>query len=174
MRRLCRQIPLRPWTFLDEYRGKAFAGEWPTLPELFSLTALRYPDSPCFTVYEPDRKSLSYRQAKEKIDAVARKLRSLGIGRGDKVVVTGKNSPEWAVAYIAVLTAGAVVVPIDYQLPPADLARLVKAGDAVALFADEEKEADLAAACPGLKAVFLPRRGPPELHLRSRRFRGTG
>ncbi len=151
----------RPWSFLDEYRGKNFAGEWPTLPELFALSALRYPDSPCFTVYEPDRKCLSYRQAKDKVDAVARQLRSLGVGRGDKVAVTGKNSPEWAVAYLASLTAGAVVVPIDYQLPTADLARLVKAGDSLVLFADEEKEAELAAACPGLKAVYSLAAGRP-------------
>ena len=144
----------RPWTFLDQYRGTAFAGEWPTLPELFAITAGRFPDGPCFTVYEPDRTCLTFRQAKEKVDAVARKLRSLGIGRGDKVAVTGKNSPEWAVSYLAVLTAGAVVVPIDYQLPSADIARLVAAGDCVALFVDEEKEAELKAACGGLRAVF--------------------
>ncbi len=100
-----------PWTFLDEYRGKFFAGRWPTLPEMFAITASRFPDKDCFTIYEPDRVSLTYRQAHERIEAVARTLRSLGIGRGDMVAVTGKNSPEWAVAYLAVLTAGAVVVP---------------------------------------------------------------
>jgi long-chain acyl-CoA synthetase len=150
-----------PWTFLDEYRGTAFPGEWPTLPEMFALTVRRYPERPCFTVYEPDRKSLSYREAKAMVDRVARKLRSTGIGRGDKVAVTGKNSPEWAVAYLAVLTAGAVVVPIDYQLAVADIAKLVAAGDASALFVDEEKEAELAVACPGLRAVYSLAAGRP-------------
>jgi long-chain acyl-CoA synthetase len=143
-----------PWKFLDEYRGTVFRGEWPTLPELFVLTTLRHPDRPCFTVYEPERKSLSYREALAKIEAAARKLRSLGIGRGDKVAVAGKNSPEWAVAYFAVLTAGAVVVPLDYQLSVPELANLVKAGDVAALFVDEEKEAELIAASQGLKAVI--------------------
>jgi long-chain acyl-CoA synthetase len=143
-----------PWKLLDEYRGTVFDGEWPTLPELLSLSALRYPDSACFTVYEPERRSLSYREALAKVEAAARKLRSLGIGRGDKVAVTGKNSPEWAVAYFAALTAGAVVVPIDYQLTIPEMANLVAAGDVSVLFVDEEKEAELAAACPGLKAVY--------------------
>jgi long-chain acyl-CoA synthetase len=150
-----------PWTFLDEYRGTAFAGEWPTLPEMFALTARRYPTRPCFTVYEPDRKSLSYAEAKARVDRVARKLRSIGIGRGDRVAVTGKNSPEWAVAYLATLTAGAVVVPIDYQLSAADIAKLMTAGDVCALFVDEEKEAELAAACVGLKARFSLAAGRP-------------
>jgi len=150
-----------PWTFLDQHRGTMFKGDWPTLPELFAITAKRYPDSPCFTIYEPDRISLTYKQAKDRVDAVARKLRSLGIGRGDKVALTGKNSPEWAVAYLAILTAGATVVPIDYMLQPADMAKLVAAGDVVALFVDEEKEAELKAACPGLKAYFSLVAGRP-------------
>jgi long-chain acyl-CoA synthetase len=143
-----------PWDFLDEYRGTAFNGEWPTLPELLSLSARRYPDRACFTVFEPERRSLSYREALAKVEGAARKLRSLGIGRGDKVAVTGKNSPEWAIAYFAVLAAGAVVVPIDYQLTVPEMANLVSAGDVSVIFVDEEKEGDLAAACHGLKAVF--------------------
>jgi long-chain acyl-CoA synthetase len=143
-----------PWEFLNEYRGAVFTGEWPTLPELLALSARRFPDRACFTVYEPQRRSLSYREALAKVECAARALRSLGIGRGDKVAVTGKNSPEWAVAYFAVLTAGAVVVPLDYQLAVPELANLVAAGDVVALFVDEEKEAELSASCKGLKAVF--------------------
>ncbi len=153
--------PDTPWKFLDEYRGKMFEGRWPTLPELFAITASRFPDKDCFTIYEPGRISLTYSQAKAKIEAAARKLRSLGIGRGDKVAVAGKNSPEWAVAYFAVLTAGAVVVPLDYQLTVRELANLVRAGDVCALFVDEEKEAELTAACPGLKAAFSLAAGRP-------------
>ena len=144
----------QPWKFLDDFRGTVFSGEWPTLPEVFVLTARRYPDRACFTVFEPERRSLTYREALGKIEGAARKLRSLGIGRGDKVAVAGKNSPEWAVAYFAVLTAGAVVVPLDYQLTVAELANLLKAGDVAALFVDEEKEVELVAACHALKAVF--------------------
>jgi long-chain acyl-CoA synthetase len=150
-----------PWKFLDEYRGKAFSGRWPTLPELFAITTSRFPDKDCFTIYEPDRVSLTYKQALGKIEAAARKLRSIGIGRGDKVAVTGKNSPEWAVAYFAVLTAGAVVVPLDYQLPSAELANLIRAGDVIALFVDEEKEAELKTSCPSLKAFFSLAAGRP-------------
>ena len=127
-----------------------------------ALTARRFPDRACFTVYEPEKRSLSYRESLEKIEGAARKLRALGIGRGDKVAVAGKNSPEWAVAYFSVLTAGAVVVPLDYQLAVPELANLVHAGDVVALFIDEEKEAELKAACPGLKAAFSLAAGRPD------------
>jgi len=154
-----------PWDFLDQYRGTAFQGQWPTLPQLFSLTVQRFPDRPCFTAYEPDRKSLTYAQASARIDAVARTIRGLGVGRGDKVAVTGKNSPEWAIAYLAALTAGAVVVPIDYQLGAGEIVNLIRAGDAAVVFCDEEKLADVTTGCPDLKARYsLAPKGPDSIY----------
>jgi long-chain acyl-CoA synthetase len=151
-----------PWDFLAEYRGKSFSGQWPTLPELFSITVARFPDNACFTAYEPERKSLSYREAAALVSSVARKLRSIGVGRGGKVAVTGKNSPEWAVAYLATLTAGAVVVPIDYQLNAAEISNLIRAGDATVLFCDEEKIAEISSLCGSLSAVFPMAPGRPD------------
>ncbi|MFP4115497.1 MAG: AMP-dependent synthetase/ligase [Spirochaetales bacterium] len=128
-----------PWAFLDEFRGTAFTGRWPTLPELFAITAERYPDRPAFTVYEPERVSLTYAEALVRIRRVAGYLHEQDIRHGDRVAVSGKNSPEWAIAYLAVLEAGAVVVPIDYQLGETDIDRLLGAADAKLIFVDEEK-----------------------------------
>jgi long-chain acyl-CoA synthetase len=130
---------IAPWDFLDAYRGKDFSGEWPTLPEMFRITVQRYGERPCFTIYEPDRISYDFNEALKKIEAVARALRDRGIGRGDKVALTGKNSPEWAVAYLGALFAHAVVVPIDYQLGTAEIERLISVSKAKILFVDEEK-----------------------------------
>ncbi|WP_304241636.1 long-chain fatty acid--CoA ligase [Gracilinema caldarium] len=129
-----------PWAFLDEYRGTYFTGEWPTLPEMFRITTKRYGDRPCFTIYEGDERiSLTYNEALKKIEAVSRWLYSQGIRKGDKVAVTGKNSPEWAVAYLGILFAGATVVPIDYQLKQEEIELLIKTADVNILFVDEEK-----------------------------------
>lgn len=129
-----------PWAFLDEYRGTYFTGEWPTLPEMFRITTKRYGDRPCFTIYEGDERiSLTYNEALKKIEAVSRWLYSQGIRIGDKVAVTGKNSPEWAVAYLGILFAGATVVPIDYQLKQEEIELLIKTADVNILFVDEEK-----------------------------------
>jgi long-chain acyl-CoA synthetase len=128
-----------PWAFLEEYRETFFRGQWPTLPEMFRITCSRYGDRPCFTIYEPGRISLSYREALEKIEAIARWLFSRGVRKGDKIAVTGKNSPEWAVAYMSVLFAGATVVPIDYQLKNEETDLLIKTAHARMLFVDEEK-----------------------------------
>jgi len=129
----------KPWEFLKDYRGKAFNGEWPTLPEMYKITVSRYPERACFTIYEPDRISLNYTEALKTIEAVARWLHSNGIRRGDRVAVTGKNAPEWTVAFLAVLFAGAIVVPIDYQLKNEETDLLIKTSGARILFVDEEK-----------------------------------
>jgi long-chain acyl-CoA synthetase len=131
-----------PWQFLDDYRGTLFSGEWPTVPQLFTISTQRYPESPCFTVYEPDRVSLSYSEALERVRRVAGYLRQRGIAPGDRVGVSGANSPEWAVAYLAVLYAGAVVVPIDYALSAADIRGLLSSAGAKAFFVDREKYDD--------------------------------
>jgi long-chain acyl-CoA synthetase len=134
------------WKFLDGWRegtapeGRAmFKGEWPTLPEMYKITVRRFPDRPCFTIYDPERISLSYTEALVKIQAVARALYKEGIRKGDRVALTGKNLPEWTVAYLGVLFAGAVVVPIDYQLRNDEQERIIKKAGARMLFVDEEK-----------------------------------
>ena len=129
----------KPWAFLDEYRGKEFKGEWPTLPEMFRITVSRHGGRNCLTVFEPDRITLTYRETLARVEAVARWLYSKGIRKGDKIAVTGKNSPEWAVTYFGVLFAGATVVPIDYNLKNEEIDNLLKASYAKILFVDEEK-----------------------------------
>jgi long-chain acyl-CoA synthetase len=130
---------LTPWAFMDEYRGKVFNGVWPTLPELFRITVSRHGQRQCFTVFEPDRISLNYNESLALIQAVARWLYSKGIRKGDKVALTGKNSPEWAVAYLGIVFAGAVVVPIDYQMKNEEVELLMRTAKVKILFVDEEK-----------------------------------
>ncbi|MEW6566417.1 MAG: AMP-dependent synthetase/ligase [Spirochaetota bacterium] len=149
-----------PWAFLDEYRGTYFTGEWPTLPEMFRITTKRYGDRPCFTIYEGDERiSLTYNEALKKIEAVSRWLYSQGIRKGDKVAVTGKNSPEWAVAYLGILFAGATVVPIDYQLKQEEIELLIKTADVNILFVDEEKHGRFIEQPGQLKTIISLKKG---------------
>ncbi len=157
----------KPWDFLETYRGSYFDGTWPTLPQLFEITAVRFPERPCFTVYEPDRISLTYRQAHEKILELSRYLRSIGVEHGDRVAVSGKNSPEWAVSYLAVLFAGAVVVPVDYQLHDKEVENLITASGAAVILIDEERfdHFSVPGTVPGVKNVMsLAKTRPPYIY----------
>jgi long-chain acyl-CoA synthetase len=148
-----------PWAFLEEYRGKYFNGLWPTLPEMFRITVSRYGSSPCFTVFEPDRVTLNYNEALARVQAVARWLHSKGVRPGDTIAVTGKNSPEWAVAYLGVLFAGAAVTPIDYQIKNEETDLLLKTAKVKILFVDEEKHAHYTQNPGVLKEIISLKKG---------------
>lgn len=128
-----------PWDFLEKYRGEFFSGSWPTLPEMFNISVERYPDNRCMTVYSPDEVMLTYAEARERIIGMSNTLVKQGVKKGDRVAVTGKNSPEWAIAYLAVLYAGGVVVPLDYQLKVEETEYLIEFSGSKILFVDEEK-----------------------------------
>ncbi|MGF7107806.1 AMP-binding protein [Treponema pedis] len=133
------QLNKKPWAFLDEFRGKNFTGEWPTLPEMFEITASRYPERNCLTVFEPDRITLSYSETLEAIKRLAYWMTENGAGKGKHIAVTGKNSPEWAVVYLASLFTGATIVPIDYGLHNEEIEVLLKTAKPILFFVDEEK-----------------------------------
>ena len=128
-----------PWTFLDEFRGTDFKGEWPTVPEMFGISCRRFPARPCFTVFEPNRITLTYSETLDCVKRLSNWMLSQGIQKGDKIAVSGKNSPEWAAVYLAALFSGAVIVPIDYGLHNEEIDNLLAASKPRIFFVDEEK-----------------------------------
>jgi long-chain acyl-CoA synthetase len=55
----------------------------------------------------------SYEQLAREAQRFAADLQARGIQRGDRVLLRGDNSPEWAIAFWACCLLGAVVVPLD-------------------------------------------------------------
>ncbi len=129
----------KPWLRLEKYKGEFFQGEWPTLVELFNITVSDCPDNACFTAFAPEELKFTYAEAQKKILEVSNHLVKKGVKTGDKIAVTGKNSPEWAIAYLAVLYAGATVIPLDYQLKVEEIDGLMKFAGVKTLFVDEER-----------------------------------
>jgi long-chain acyl-CoA synthetase len=126
---------------------------------MFKITVSRYGERSCFTIYEPDRISLNYTEALRIIQATARWLHSKGIRRGDRIAVSGKNAPEWTVAYLGILFAGAIVVPIDYQLKNEEIDLLIKTASVRMLFIDEEKHERYVQNPGALEAVLSLKKG---------------
>lgn len=54
----------------------------------------------------------TYKDVAERIDRMHCLYRNLGLKQGDKIAVCDKNSSNWAIALLSVLTYGAVVVPV--------------------------------------------------------------
>ncbi len=128
-----------PWDFLDNYRGKYFEGDWPTLGQMFDITEARWGSRKCFEAFAPTHLVFTYTEAKAQIIKTASWLYAQGIRKGDRVAVTGKNSPEWAIAYMSIVYMGAIVVPVDYSLSDAEIQHLVDFVEIKALFIDGER-----------------------------------
>jgi len=129
----------KPWDFLEEFRGSLFTTDWPTLPQMFLISAKRYPERACFTDFDAEKHTLSYAEVLEKVENLALWLKNNGVKKGDHIAVFGKNSPEWATVYLAAGFAGAIIVPIDYGLHDKEIATLLAVSAPSFIFVDEEK-----------------------------------
>lgn len=146
------------WKFLDEYRGKIFNSEWPTLPQMFHISQMRYGERPCFVDFEGAggaKQTYTYDEAWQKIETLAQWMMANGVKKGDHVAVSGKNSPEWAVVFFAAMLAGAVAIPLDYALHENEIENLLKAAKPKMLFVDEEKFQHFSAAKKSMKIFSL-------------------
>ncbi|HAH62704.1 MAG TPA: long-chain fatty acid--CoA ligase [Treponema sp.] len=153
---------IHPWTFLDAYRGRFFNTKWPTFPQVLMISADRYPDSPCFTDFEGSdctKRTLTYAQVLANVRKLAKWMTANGIRKGDKVAVTGKNSPEWSTVYLAALFASGIIVPLDYALHDNETENLIQTAQPKIIFADEEKY-DILRQHPGRNVYSLSPKYP--------------
>jgi crotonobetaine/carnitine-CoA ligase len=67
----------------------------------------------------------SYSEALEHIERAAGALRAAGVDRGDRVLVTARNTPEYLLGWLALMEVGAVQVPVNPKSTPAELAGFV-------------------------------------------------
>ncbi|MEZ5647069.1 MAG: long-chain-fatty-acid--CoA ligase [Burkholderiaceae bacterium] len=120
-----------------------------TLNHYLEVTAQRYPGKPAIVFCG---QTLAYAQLQRQVHALAGHLQQvLGVSRGDRVLLMGQNSPQYVVAYYAVLQAGAAVVPINPMSTAHELAFYVQdSGARVALVAADLLERVLPLLRPGL------------------------
>ncbi len=135
---------------------------------LIRESARRHADRPAMRFQDGGAwRSFTYAELGDRVRSAARAIVDLGIQPGDRVGLFARNSPEWAIADLGILTAGAVSVPI-YATNTAEQAeyvardagvRLLLAGDAGPL----EKVRSFRSRLPALpEVVSLDRSsGPP-------------
>ena len=97
--------------------------------------------------------SKTYTDLKNDSERFSAVLESLGQAKGH-IAIIGTTSYEWVVSYMGIVNSGSVAVPLDAQLPSADLCDLLNRAEVTTLVFDETK-ADVAAdalkECPELK-----------------------
>lgn len=71
-------------------------------------------------------KMLTYGEVREEVTLWAAHLQSSGVCKGDKVGLFSKNCNEFVIAYLAIIKAGGVVVPFNFQLAAPEVAYIVQ------------------------------------------------
>ena len=84
----------------------------PNLVHLFFSRAAEKGDRPFLWakrngIYAP----LGWRQTAETVSRLAAGLKSLGVAKGDRVMLVAENRPEWLIADVAIMAAGGITVP---------------------------------------------------------------
>ena len=103
------------------------------LHDVFAFHATARPDA-VFAVDGP--RTVTYGEALEMARRVAGSLVRSGVGRGDRFGYMGPNSVEHAVVYYAASMVGAVPVPVNTRLAPAEVAFVLSDSGARVLVAD--------------------------------------
>lgn len=93
----------------------------------------------------------TYKQVAEEVAKLHLLFEELNIKPGDHISLVGKNTPMWAMTFIAVMTYGTVIVPILQDFHPDDIQHVVNHSDSTFLFLsdnvweniDESKVSDL-------------------------------
>jgi acyl-CoA synthetase (AMP-forming)/AMP-acid ligase II len=131
-----------------------------TLAQLIALS--RGHGERAFTVYQDER--VSYEANFRAVAALAERLRALGVGKGDRVALAMRNLPEWPVAFFAVVSLGAIVVPLNAWWTGPELAYGLADSGATVLVTDYRRHERLQphyAELPQLAHILVARAKAP-------------
>lgn len=102
-----------------------------------------------------EQHSFTFSRARARIDHIAGRLAAIGLAKGDRIALLGRNSIEFFFMYLACARLGVVPVGINYRLTPRECAFIIEDSAAKVLFADEELIAPVAEVCPQISAICL-------------------
>ena len=99
--------------------------------------------------------TLQYHDVARKIEKLHIMFENSGVVKGDKIALCGRNCANWAAAYLAVLTYGAVAVPILHEFMPDQVHNIVNHSDAKLLFVGDVVATTIdATKMPGLEGII--------------------
>jgi long-chain acyl-CoA synthetase len=127
------------------------------LVEMVARTVQRYGDKDAFLwkkngVYQ----GMSYLAFWEKVRQVAAGLAYLGIQKNDKVAILSENNPNWAISDLAIMSIGAVSVPVHSTLPQDQITYILHNADCTFIFVQDEQHLKKVDNYSMPKAIFYP------------------
>ena len=114
-----------------------------TVPEMLAWWNQQIPDADA--LYHKDKgwwEPLTWREYQERSDSIAAGLISIGITSGDHIAILSQTKLEWILADIAIMSCGAVTVPI-YQSNTAEQCEyIIGHSECSAIFLEDQEQLD--------------------------------
>ena len=123
----------------------------PTIPDLFRATAASRADEAAVSFGD---RSVSFADVDAASDRVARGLAAKGVEKGDRVALYCINSAEFAICYLGIVKAGAVVLPVNLLYSAAEVAFVLDDSGARALIYHPAMAEKVAAVRPSVSVEF--------------------
>lgn len=126
----------RHFAFWPKRRPREFPVPATSIAHNLATSAARWPDHPAIVYYDTP---IAYARLWQEVEALAGYLQhDAGVRRGDRVLLFMQNSPQFVVAYYAIMRANAAVVPLNPMLVAEELQTyVVDAGVTVAIAGQE-------------------------------------
>ncbi|MDR2991374.1 MAG: long-chain fatty acid--CoA ligase [Burkholderiaceae bacterium] len=118
-----------------------------SLWENLAISARRYPDKTATVFFG---RVLTYAQLQAAAECLAAKLQSLGVKKGDRVLLNMQNAPQLVIAHFAILRADAVVVPVNPMNRAEELKHYITDPDAAVAITTSDLAGELAKASNAL------------------------
>src|SRR5512143_3164054 len=151
----------------------------PTFFERFQESARKFPNNTALEIQRQDRvESVTFAELQRLAESVGRWL-STQVERDAKVAILAANHPRWVAAYLGVICAGRVAVPLDTAFHADQVAKLLKDSGAAVLFCDAKYLAVAQEAAEGLPVRLVmtsaaeEQRSAAPTHRTERDERGT-
>jgi len=127
---------------------------YPTISKLFDDAVATYRDRVSLRMPIPKERKhgrgiqlilneVSYGRLGEMVGRLATALADLGVVAGDRVALISKPRAAWATSFYAILRCGAVVVPLDPELQPGEISRILTEADVKGIITSGGKVDDL-------------------------------
>jgi long-chain acyl-CoA synthetase len=109
----------------------------PTFYDRFIECAERWPDNVALQVQRHDQiEDCAYGELRRMAEAVGNWVQTQGFAAGSRLAILADNHPRWVAAYLGIIAAGCVVVPLDTALHADQVAKLLKDSGSSLLFCD--------------------------------------
>ena len=98
------------------------------LKEMLYSSAELFGEKPAFKLKNKSGEyyEVSFSKFRRETDALGTALYEMGLG-GKRIALSGENCYSWALSYLAVTCGGGVIVPIDKELPPDEIIKIIQA-----------------------------------------------